>query len=57
MRALTPDDAAAAVVRRIFAEFPAGAGIFAIAEGLTRDGIPCPSVHDRSRNPHLSGLA
>ena len=27
-------------VRRIFAEFLSGLGIFAIAEGLTRDGIP-----------------
>ncbi|MFP8959970.1 recombinase family protein [Streptomyces nanhaiensis] len=26
--------------------------MFAIAEGLTRDGIPSPSAHDRARNPH-----
>ncbi len=30
----------------------AGHGIFAIAEGLTRDGIPSPSAHDPARNPH-----
>jgi site-specific DNA recombinase len=31
--------------------------IFAIAERLTRDGIPCPSAHDRARNRHRCGLA
>jgi hypothetical protein len=31
--------------------------IFAIAEQLTRDGIPCPSAHDRARNQHRCGLA
>jgi site-specific DNA recombinase len=45
------------VVRRIFAEFLGGTGIFAIAEGLTRDGIPCPSAHDRGRDLHRAGLA
>jgi hypothetical protein len=29
----------------------------AIAEGLTRDGIPCPSAHDHQRNRHRSGIA
>src|SRR5581483_3150218 len=29
-----------------------GMGIFAIAEGLTRDGIPSPSAYDPERNPH-----
>lgn len=42
---------------RIFAEFLAGRGIFAIAEGLTRDGIPSPSAHDPARNTHRSGIA
>src|SRR5262249_8316901 len=37
---LEPDPAAAPVVERIFAEYLAGRGIYAIAEGLTRDGIP-----------------
>jgi hypothetical protein len=55
--ALAPDNPAAAVVRRNFAEFLAGAGILAIAEGLTRDGIPCPSAHDPGRNKHRSGIA
>jgi site-specific DNA recombinase len=57
LRGLTPDPAAANVVRRIFDEFLAGNGIFGIAQGLTRDGIPCPSAHDRERNSHRSGTA
>ncbi|WP_438490361.1 recombinase family protein [Streptomyces sp. S186] len=28
-----------------------------MAEGLTADGIPCPSAHDRRRNPHRRGIA
>ncbi|MFG1923292.1 recombinase family protein [Cryptosporangium sp. NPDC048952] len=32
-------------------------GFFAIAQGLTRDGIPCPSAHDRKRNSHRTGVA
>ncbi len=51
------DPVAAPVVARIFAQFLKGYGIFAIAEGLTRDGIPSPSAHDRARNPHRSGIA
>ena len=35
----------------------AGRGLYAIAEGLTRDGIACPSAHDRARNPHRAGHA
>src|SRR5713101_712206 len=57
LHALGIDEPAAAVVVRIFVEFLAGAGIFAIAEGLTRDGIPCPSAHDPARNRHRCGLA
>lgn len=38
----------APIVRRIFAEFLAGADLFAIAGGLTRDDVPCPSAHDRA---------
>ncbi|MEV0386315.1 recombinase family protein [Nonomuraea sp. NPDC050643] len=34
-----------------------GYGLFAIAERLTRNGIPCPSAHDPGRNPHRSGIA
>ena len=54
---LAKDEPAAIVVERIFAEFLAGYGIFAIAERLTHDGIPCPSAHDRARNRHRCGLA
>jgi site-specific DNA recombinase len=51
------DPEAAPVVRRIFALFLAGHGIYAIAEMLTRDGIPCPSAHDPGRNRHRCGVA
>ena len=43
------------MVRRIFAEYLAGRGLFAIAEGLTRDRVPSPSQHDTARNPHRTG--
>jgi DNA invertase Pin-like site-specific DNA recombinase len=52
---LDPDTAP--IVRRIVAEFIRGNGFMAIAEGLTRDGIPCPSAHDRARNTHRPGVA
>ncbi len=54
---LARDEPAAVVVERIFAEFLAGFGIFAIAERLTRDGIGCASARDRARNRHRCGLA
>jgi DNA invertase Pin-like site-specific DNA recombinase len=57
MHKLALDPEAAPVVARIFAEFLAGHGIYAIAEGLTRDGIPSPSAHDPARNTHRSGIA
>jgi len=57
LHVLAIDEEAAAVVERIFAEFLAGYGIYAIAERLTRDGIPCPSAHDPGRNRHRCGLA
>jgi hypothetical protein len=57
LRGLVPDPATAPVVRQIFTEFLAGDGIFAIAEGLTANHVPCPSAHDRARNPHRSGVA
>jgi DNA invertase Pin-like site-specific DNA recombinase len=57
LKGLVRDPVAAEIVRRIFAEFLAGLGLFKIAEGLTRDGIACPSAHDRARNPHRSGIA
>ncbi len=57
LHALAIDEPAAEVVRRIFDEFAEGFGIYAIAERLTADGIPCPSAHDPARNPHRCGLA
>jgi len=57
LHALALDDPAAAVVQRIFAEFLEGHGLYAIAEHLTADGIPCPSAHDPARNTHRCGIA
>ncbi len=42
---------------RIFAEYLSGRGIWAIAEGLTADGVPSPSGHDPARNRHRIGVA
>ncbi len=56
LRALAIDEPATAVAGRIFAEFLAAAGMFAIAEGLTCDGVPCPSAHDPVRNSHGCGI-
>ena len=49
------DPIAAPVVRHIFDEYLAGAGLYAIAESLTREGIPSPSGHDPERNRHRQG--
>lgn len=55
---LEPDPVTAPIVQRIFTEYlpsdesPDGIGIFAIAQRLTADGIPCPSAHDCARNRH-----
>jgi site-specific DNA recombinase len=57
LRRLAPDAVAAPVVQRIFREYLSGIGVFAIAQRLTTDGIACPSLHDRARNPHRSGVA
>jgi site-specific DNA recombinase len=57
LRVLDPDPVAGPVVKRIFTEYLDGLGIFTIAEGLTSDGIPCPSAHDPARNRHRSGAA
>src|SRR4051794_31165318 len=57
LHCLEPDPATSEVVQRIFEEFLSGRGLFAIAEGLTADGIPCPSAHDRARNRHRCGVA
>jgi site-specific DNA recombinase len=52
---LEPDPATAQIVVRIFEEYVSGKGLFAIAESLTRDGVPSPSAYDRARNPHRNG--
>ncbi|GAA1250513.1 recombinase family protein [Kitasatospora nipponensis] len=57
LHGLAPNPATAVIVQRIFSEFLAGKGFFAIAETLTADGIDCPSAHDPARNRHRSGIA
>jgi Recombinase len=52
LRVLAIDDASAAVVRRIFAEYLDGKGDRAIAAGLNRDNIPCPSARRPDQNRH-----
>ncbi|MEV4313018.1 recombinase family protein [Actinocrispum sp. NPDC049592] len=52
LRVLAVDEASAAVVRRIFAEYLEGVGDRAIANGLNRDGIPCPSARRPDQNRH-----
>jgi site-specific DNA recombinase len=47
---LDPDLSAAPIVGRIFSEYLNGRGLFAFAEGLTRDRVPSPSAHDPARN-------
>jgi hypothetical protein len=58
LHALAPDPATEHVVRRIFADYLAGRGLKAIAEGLTRDDIPGPSGPISARSmttPRCSG--
>ena len=57
LHGLEPDPLTAPVVVRIFEEYVSGTGLYAIAEELTRDGIPSPAAYDRRRNPHRSGEA
>lgn len=57
LRRLEPDPVTAPIVGRIFQEYLGGRGLFAIAEELTRDGIPSPSAYDRARNRHRCGIA
>lgn len=54
---LEPDPATSAIVARIFAEYLGGSGLAAIADGLTREGVLCPSAYDPARNSHRSGVA
>ncbi|GLZ37611.1 recombinase family protein [Actinokineospora sp. NBRC 105648] len=52
LRRLEVDEVAAGVVRRIYAEYVEGNGDRAIAAGLNRDGIPCPSALRPEQNRH-----
>jgi DNA invertase Pin-like site-specific DNA recombinase len=54
---LDPDPSTAPIVERIYDEYLNGSGIYMIAEGLTRDGVPCPSAADPKRNSHRTGIA
>jgi site-specific DNA recombinase len=57
LHGLALDPVAAPVVQRIYAEHLSGKGLYAIAEGLTRDNIPSPAAHDPTRNRHRDGRA
>jgi hypothetical protein len=52
LRVLALDAGSDHVVRRIFAEYVDGAGDRAIANGLNRDAIPCPSARRPDQNRH-----
>ncbi|MBQ6643778.1 MAG: recombinase family protein, partial [Saccharopolyspora sp.] len=52
LRVLAIEDESAAVVRRVFAEYISGKGDRAIANGLNRDGVPCPSARRPEQNRH-----
>lgn len=54
---LAPDPVTAPIVVRIYEDYVDGKGLYAIAEELTREGIPCPSAYDPVRNPHRTGAA
>ncbi|MFF1819836.1 recombinase family protein [Kribbella sp. NPDC058245] len=51
-RVMVIDEAAAAVVRRIFDMYLSGWGLKSIVEQLNRDGVPCPSAHAPQQNRH-----
>ncbi|WP_084145477.1 recombinase family protein [Amycolatopsis jejuensis] len=52
LRVLAVDEEPADIVRRIFAEYLSGNGDRAIATGLNRSGIPCPSARRPEQNRH-----
>jgi len=52
LRVLAIEEASAEVVRRIFAEYLDGRGDRAIAHGLNRDRILCPSARRPDQNRH-----
>jgi hypothetical protein len=55
LRLLAIDEPAAEVVRRMFMEYLDGVGDRAIAAGLNRDAIPCPSARRPEQNRHRLG--
>ncbi|HEY2204658.1 MAG TPA: recombinase family protein [Pseudonocardia sp.] len=55
LRVLALDELTAPVVARIFAEYLDDRGDRAIATGLNRDGIPCPSARWPDQNRHRLG--
>lgn len=57
LRQVAPDPEAGPIVQRIFRDYLGGMGLYVIAEALTREGVACPSAHDRARNPHRRGEA
>ncbi|MEV5012198.1 recombinase family protein [Streptomyces sp. NPDC055692] len=52
VRTAMSSQAAAPVVQRIFTMDVDSMSDSGIAAQLTREGIPCPSAHDATRNPH-----
>ena len=56
-RARQRDQAAAPVVRWMFAQRLAGHSAARITRALNDAGIPCPSAADPKRNPHRTGAA
>lgn len=52
LRVLAIDKPSAEVVQRIFTEYLDGKGDRASANGLNRDGIPCPSARRPDQNRH-----
>ncbi|RRO20001.1 recombinase family protein [Saccharopolyspora rhizosphaerae] len=52
LKVLAIDDEVVDVVRRIFSEYLGGRGDRAIANGLNRDGIACPSARRPEQNRH-----
>jgi len=55
LRILEVDEPCAEAVRRIFAEYISGRGDRAIATGLNRDAVPCPSARRPDQNRHRPG--
>ena len=52
LRILVIDESSVEVVRRIFADYLDGRGDRAIANGLNRDGVSCPSARRPEQNRH-----